>query len=49
MEKIHEEIEACRKVLKGETVNGIKLGDAGITEEWVRQTLASLEEVANKK
>lgn len=38
----NEMIDAIERVLKGETVNGIKVGDAGITEEWCKTTLANL-------
>lgn len=43
MNEIREELEICRKVLAGETVNGVKLGDAGITREWLEERIAAYE------
>ncbi len=40
---IEMEADACRRVLAGETVNGVRLGMPGIDEAWVRATLANLE------
>lgn len=34
------EIDACERILRGERVNGVKLGDAGINADWVWRTLA---------
>jgi hypothetical protein len=39
---IQDEIDACQRILNGETVNGIKMGMSGITREWVEATLKSL-------
>ena len=48
MEAIREEIEICERVLAGETVNGVKIGDVGITAEWVARHLDNLRAVAAK-
>lgn len=42
IQKTQEEIDACERVLRGETVNGVKLGDNGIDREWVERTLRTL-------
>jgi hypothetical protein len=41
-EMIQEEISNLESVRAGATVNGIKMGDRGITPEWVESCLESL-------
>lgn len=40
---IRDEIAAMRKVLNGETVNGVRLGMAGITVEWLQSRIDACE------
>ena len=42
---LSEEIENVKAVLQGETINGVKLGDHGISEQWCKRTIASLEAI----
>lgn len=40
--EIKQQLKNLWKVYSGETVNGVKLGDAGITLDWVKQTIQNL-------
>jgi hypothetical protein len=39
---IETELKNLIAVIEGKTVNGVKLGDEGITVEWVKQAIIDL-------
>ena len=44
---IKQEMEACEKAINGETVNGVKMGDNGISYQWLIEHKAALREELN--
>ncbi len=46
---IQEELDGCEAALRGETVNGAKMGDAGITREWLENTRDALQLIINNR
>lgn len=47
-EQYRQAIASLRRILAGSTVNGVRLGDPGITKEWVRESLRDHQEIYEK-
>jgi hypothetical protein len=41
-------IERLERALKGETIDGVKMGDSGISHGWLKRTLQSYRDMLQK-